>query len=61
MMRSLLRINLTSFANIGPNLANKISQGDLTFKPYLPTVNSTLNETVLRGEECEVVFKSLKK
>ena len=35
------------FVNIGPNLAYKIPQCDLTFKSYLPTVNTTLKETVL--------------
>ena len=34
------------FVAIGPNLANKIPQCDLTFKSYLPTVNTTLKETV---------------
>ena len=34
------------FVNIGPKLANKIPQCDLTFKSYLPTVNTTLKETV---------------
>ena len=38
------------FANDGPNVANKITQCDLTFKLLkflnLPTVNTTLNETV---------------
>ena len=27
------------FVNIGPNLANKVPQCDLTFKSHLPTVN----------------------
>ena len=54
-------INVTNFANFGPNLANKIPQGDLTFEPYLPTVNTTLNETVLSGNEFEVAFKWLKR
>ena len=35
------------FVDIGSNLANKISQCELTFKSYLPTVNRTLNEAVL--------------
>ena len=60
-MRSLLRINLINFANIGPHLANKIPQGDLTFKPYLPTVNTTLNEAVFSGDEFKVAFKSLRR
>ena len=30
--------------NIGPNLANKIPQSDVTFKSYLPAANTTLNE-----------------
>ena len=34
------------FVNIGPDLANKIPQRDLTFKSNLPTVNATLKETV---------------
>ena len=33
--------------NIRPNLPNKILQRDLTFEWYLPTVNTTLNQTVL--------------
>ena len=37
------------FVNIGTNLANKIPQCDLTFKSYLPTINATLNETMLSG------------
>ena len=40
------------FVNFGPNLANKIPQCDLTFKWYLPTVTTTLNETVLSENEC---------
>ena len=34
------------FVKIGPDLANKIPQRDLTFKSNLPTVNATLKETV---------------
>ena len=49
------------FVNIGPNLANKIPQCDLTFKLYLPTVNTTLKETVLRENEFEEAFKMLKR
>ena len=49
------------FVNIGPNLANKISQCELTFKSYLPTVNTTLNEAVLSEDEFEEAFKSLKR
>ena len=30
------------FVNIEPSLANKIPQYDLTFKSYLPTVNTTI-------------------
>ena len=58
----LLRKSLTNFfVNIGPNLANKIPQCDLTFKSYLPTVDATLNETLLSEDEFEEVFKSLKR
>ena len=49
------------FVNIGPNLANKIPQCDLTFKSYLPTINTTLNERVLSEDEFEEAFKSLKR
>ena len=49
------------FVNIGPNLANKIPQCDLTFKSYLPTVNTTLSETVLSEDEFEEAFKLLKR
>ena len=49
------------FVNIGPNLANKIHQCDLTFKPRLPAVNAMLNETVLSKDEFEEAFKSLKR
>ena len=49
------------FVNIGPNLANKIPQCNLTFKSYLPTVNTTLKETVLSENEFEEEFKTLKK
>ena len=49
------------FVNIGSNLANKISQCELTFKSYLPTVNRTLNEAVLSEDEFEEAFKSLKR
>ena len=57
-----LRKSLTNFfVNIGPNLANKIPQCDLTFKSYLPTVNKTLNETLLSEDEFEEAFKSLKR
>ena len=49
------------FVNIGPNLANKIPQCNLTFKSYLPTVNTTLKETVLSKNEFEEAFKTLKR
>ena len=49
------------FVNIGPNLANKIPQCDLTFKSYLPTINTTLNETMLSEDEFEEAFKLLKR
>ena len=49
------------FVKIGPNPANKISQCDLTFKLYLPTVNTMLNETVLSQDEFEEAFKSLRR
>ena len=49
------------FVNIGPNLAKKIPQYDLTFKSYLPTVSTTLKETVLSEDEFEETFKSLKR
>ena len=49
------------FVNIGPNLANKIPRCDLTFKSYLPTINTTLNETLLSEDEFEEAFKPLKK
>ena len=47
--------------NIGLNLANKIPLRDLTFKSYLPTVNTTLNERVLNEDVFEEAFKSLKR
>ena len=34
------------FVNTGSNLANKILQGDLTFKSYQPTVNITLTHII---------------
>ena len=49
------------FVKIAPNPAYKISQCDLTFKSYLPTVNTTLNETVLSQDEFEEAFQSLKR
>ena len=49
------------FVNIEPNLGNKIPQSDLTFESYLPTANTTLNETVLSEDEFEEAFKSLKR
>ena len=49
------------FVNIGPNFANKIPQCDLTFESYPPTVNTMLNETVLRKDEFEEAFKSHKR
>ena len=49
------------FVNIRPNLANKIPQCDLTFKWYLPTVNTMLNETVLSENKFEEASKSLKR
>ena len=49
------------FVSIGPNLANKSPQCDLTIKSYLPTVNTTLNEAVLSEDELEQAFKSLKR
>ena len=49
------------FVNIEPNLANKIPQCGLTFESHFPTVNTTLNETVLSEDEFEEEFKSLKR
>ena len=49
------------FVNIGPNLARKIPQCNLTFKSYFPTVNTILKETVLRKYEFEEAFKTLKR
>ena len=49
------------FVNIGSNLAKKIPLCDLTFKSHLPTVNTTLNKTVLSGVGFEEAFKQLKK
>ena len=49
------------FLNLGPNLANKISQCDLAFKSYLPTVDTTLKVTVLGEDEFEEALKSLKR
>ena len=45
--------------NIGPNLANKMLQSDLSFKSNLPTVNITLNETALSEDEFGETSKSL--
>ena len=50
-----------SFVNIGPNLANKIPQCDLTFQSYFPTVNTTLKETVLSENEFEEAYKTPKR
>ena len=44
------------FVKIGPNLTNKIPQRNLTIKLYLPTVNTTLKETVLGENEFEEAF-----
>ena len=44
MMRSLMR----KIVNIKPNLVHEIPQCDFTFESYLPTVNTTLNETANR-------------
>ena len=49
------------FINIGPNLANKIPRCDLTFKLYLPTANTTLNETVFSKVDLEEAFKLFKR
>ena len=49
------------FVNIRPNLAHKIPQCNLAFKSYLPTVNTTLKETVLSENEFEEAFKTLKR
>ena len=49
------------FVKIGPHLANKIPQCKLTFKSYLPTVNTTLKGTVLSENEFEEAFKTLKR
>ena len=49
------------FVNIGPYLANKIPQCDLTFKSYLPRVNTTLKEAVLSENEFEEAFKTLQR
>ena len=49
------------FVHIGPNLADKIPQYDLTLESYLPTVNTVLDETVLSEDEFEETFKSLKR
>ena len=47
------------FVNMGPNLANKMLQSDLSFKSNLPTVNITLNETALSEDEFGETSKSL--
>ena len=49
------------FVNIGANLANQIPQCYLTFESHLPTVNTTLDETVLSEDEFEGAFKLLKR
>ena len=49
------------FLNIRPNLAKKIRQSNLTFKSYLLTANTTLNETVLSDHEFEEAFKSIER
>ena len=49
------------FLNMRPNLANKVPQCDLTFKSYLPTVDTTLKVTVLGKDEFEEALKSLKR
>ena len=49
------------FVNIRQNHADKVPQSDLTFISYFPTVNATLNNTVLSEDEFEEAFKSLKR
>ena len=49
------------FVNIRLNFANKIPKNGLTFKSYLPKVNTTLNETVLSKNEYQEAFKSIKR
>ena len=61
MMLSLLRILTDFLIKIGSNLANKIPQSDLTFKSYLPTINTTLNLKKLRKDEFEESIKLLKR
>ena len=59
--KSIAENFINFFVNIAPNLTNKIPQCNLTFKSYLPKVNTTLNETVLGEDEFEEAFKSLKR
>ena len=60
-MQSLLRKNLTNFLSTLRQILLTKSLDDLTFKSYLPTINTTLNGTVLSEDEFGEAFKSLKR
>ena len=48
------------YVNVGPSLASKISEGDISFRSYLPEVAITLGENSLTKDEFDEAFKALK-
>ena len=49
------------YVNVGPSLASKIPEGDISYRSYLPEVAITLGENSLNSSsEFDEAFKALK-
>ena len=48
------------YVNVGPSLASKIPEGDISYGSYLPEVAITLRENSLTEDEFDEAFKALK-
>ena len=60
-MKSLLRKNLANFLSTLSQILLTKFLNVANFESHFPTVNTTLNETVLSEDEFEEEFKSLKR
>ena len=48
------------YVNVGPSLASKIPEGDISYRSYLLDVSITLGENSLTEDEFDEGFKALK-
>ena len=48
------------YVNVGPSLASKIPEGDISYRSYLPEAAITLDENSLTEDEFDEAFKALK-